>query len=119
MHGIQFYIRTHFTGTCITFHEDFQKLLDPLVLEVNLKIIWSCGVYETENQEPSNNNLRYSAYRSLNAWLYNKKMGGRTCLPSCLVNSVKEKYPDPDGNYTGFIPRSPVFKRKPKAKKRV
>ena len=102
-----------FTGECICSHEDFLKLLDPFVLQVNLKIIWSCGVYETETKEASNNNLRYSAYRSLHAWLdNNKKIGGRKALPSCIVSYVKLKYPDPDGQYTGFVPSSPVFKRK-------
>jgi hypothetical protein len=101
-----------FTGECICLHEDFLKLLDPFVLQINLKIIWSCGVYETETKEASNNNLRYSAYRSLNAWLGNKKMGGRKPLPSCVTSYVKLKYPDPEGQYTGFVASSPVFKRK-------
>ena len=55
-------------GQCITMHDDYQKIVDRLVLEINLKLMWSCGIYETETDELNNENLRYSAYRSLHLW---------------------------------------------------
>ena len=90
-------------------HGDFRKLLDPTVLEINLKLIWSCGVFETKDQEINNANYRYAAYRTIHLWLFAKKRSGRVVLPSCLVNCVRDMYPDV--NYVGFSERSPVFKR--------
>ena len=54
-------------GHCITEHMDFKKIIDRTVLEVNLKLLWSCGE-ETGDGELFNANLRYSAYRSLHVW---------------------------------------------------
>jgi hypothetical protein len=59
-------------------------------------------------------NLRYSAYRSTYLWLKKKKTKGksfREALPSCVVNYIRNLYPD--NLYTGFIAtKSPVFTRK-------
>ena len=44
--------------------------------------------------------------------LSTKKKCGRIPLPSCLVSFVRALYPDIDHQYTGFVQRSPVFKRK-------
>ena len=92
-------------GQCLSLHGDFKKIVDPLVLEMNLKLLWSCGVWETENQDINNVNFRYAAYRTLDLWM--NKNSARTPHPSCLVNSVREKYPDQDHHYTGFLDRSP------------
>ena len=86
------------------------------MLEVNLKLIWSCGVYETKDQTISNRNMRYSAYRSLNLWLNTKKKSGRVSLPSCIVNFVRDTYPDVNNEYTGYI-KSPIFTKKRLKKK--
>ena len=96
-----------FLGQCVSLHEDFKKIVDPLVLEMNLKLLWSCGVWETENQDINNVNFRYAAYRTLDLWLNSKSKVGRIPHPSCLVNSVREKYPDQENHYTGFLDRSP------------
>ena len=60
----------NFLGECITGHEMFHKLLDPMVLEVNLRLlyftesycliknifrsVWSAGVQDTQDKEISN-----------------------------------------------------------------
>ena len=107
-----------FAGVCLSSHSDFAKLIDDLVLEINLKLIWSCGVFETETQDLNFVNYRYAAYCALDMWLGGKKkMGrgvGRSPLPSCLVSAVREKYPDEDEHYTGFLDKSPVFKKRKK-----
>ena len=43
------------------------KIVDRTVLEINLKLMWSRGIYETD-KELTNANLRYSAYCSLDLW---------------------------------------------------
>ena len=75
-----------------------------------MKLLWESGVYETKDQAMNNDNYRYGCYRTLHIWLYGKKKGGRVCLPSCLVNYIRDLFPD--DNYTGFVNRSPIFKRK-------
>ena len=47
----------------------------------------------------------FLAYRSLFVWL--RREGSRSCLPSCVSREVKKKYPSP--NYTGDREKSPVF----------
>ena len=107
------------TGECLSHHRDFRKLIDPVVLEINLKLLWSHGVEETDDKELGHENYRYAAYSSIHLWLYGRKKTGRVVLPSCLVMGVHKVYPAPDGSYTGHSERSPVFKRsKKKSKKR-
>ena len=47
----------------------------------------------------------FLAYRSLFVWL--RREGSRSCLPSCVYREVKKKYPSP--KYTGYREKSPVF----------
>ena len=96
-------------GVCVISHEDFGKIINKTVLTLRLKSLWSSGVFETDTQELCNENLRYSGYRSLFLWLL--KEGSRSSLPSCVVKTLRNTYPDPNETYTGFVPKSPVFKR--------
>ena len=59
-----------FIGSCVIEHPDFEYLTYSKVLEVNLKFVWRTGFVDTPNQQINNNNLRYSAYRSLFEWLW-------------------------------------------------
>eukprot|EP00092_Neocalanus_flemingeri_P094459 GFUD01120132.1.p1 GENE.GFUD01120132.1~~GFUD01120132.1.p1 ORF type:complete len:192 (+),score=18.51 GFUD01120132.1:45-620(+) len=89
---------------CVTEHEDFKTIINKTVLTINLKTIWNTGAIDTDDTEISHKNLRYSAYRSLFIWLRNGKRKN-----SCVVNSVRQLYPDVA--YTGFCERSPVYKK--------
>ena len=55
---------------CIVNHKDFPTIINRQVLEINLKVLWSNGIVNTDEEEINENNLRYSAYRSLNVWLW-------------------------------------------------
>ena len=89
-------------GACITDDETFNLLLNPTVLEVNLRSVWSAGVIDTKDKEINNENLRYSAYRSIYLWLNKRRKfkKGRFPLPSCVVAAVRKKYPS--NLYKGF-----------------
>merc|ERR1712098_225079 len=91
-------------GMCVLDHEDFKILTHKVALEANLKSVWNAGINDTANQDISNVNLRYAAYRSLFGWLCKGKQRKslRSSLPSCVVSKVREMYPDPDAIYTGF-----------------
>ena len=83
------------TGECLIHHRDYKKLIEPVVLEINLKLLWSHGVEETDDKELGHENYRYAAYSSIHLWLYGRKKTGRVVLPSCLVMGVHKVYPAP------------------------
>jgi len=45
------------------------------------------------------------AYRAFVSWMKQGKRlgkGVRVVIPSCVVNCIRDKFPAPDGQYTGF-----------------
>ena len=55
--------------------------------------------------DPSNNGCwRYTAYRQYILWVWGK-LGrrNRKVIPSCIVRKIRDRFPDPNGNYTGFM----------------
>ena len=48
---------------------------------------------------------RHASYRQVIFWRYRRLgAGNRRVIPSCIVNRIRQAYPSPDGNYTGFRP---------------
>lgn len=55
--------------------------------------------------DPANNSSwRYTAYRQYIIWVWGK-LGyrNRKVVPSCVVWKIRDRFPDPTGNYTGFM----------------
>jgi hypothetical protein len=47
--------------------------------------------------------LRYSSYRMFVSWSHGHLGKGiRRVIPSCVVRTIRESYPEADGQYTGF-----------------
>lgn len=47
---------------------------------------------------------RFTAYRQYCLWAWGK-LGkhNRKVIPSCIVCRIRDRFPDPNGNYTGFL----------------
>ena len=47
---------------------------------------------------------RLNAYRNFTCWVHGKLgKGNRKIIPSCVVTCIRKEFPDPNGNYTGFL----------------
>ena len=51
----------------------------------------------------TNAKMRNTAYRQYILWYYGK-LGykNRRRIPSCIKWAIRQRYPEPDGNYTGY-----------------
>lgn len=55
-----------------------------------------------ENMKPEN--FRFHAYQNYIEYVHGHLgHGRRKVIPSCVVQHIRKRYPDPDGRYTGFV----------------
>uniref|UniRef100_A0AAV2K1X3 P2X purinoreceptor 7 intracellular domain-containing protein n=1 Tax=Knipowitschia caucasica TaxID=637954 RepID=A0AAV2K1X3_KNICA len=61
------------------------------------------GQFEGEHKKSKR--LRFVAYRSIVSWCWGQ-LGARirVVIPACAVLRIRQDFPDPDGQYVGFLP---------------
>ena len=88
-------------ASCLASGDKVKKLLDPDVLTVQICHRYATG--EDKNQlKPEN--FRYIAYRNVFFLLNGRTRAkmSRAPLPSCIIMKIREAFPDPNNQYTGF-----------------
>ena len=97
-------------ANCITVHGAFQQFVlheDALnLLRHNLLIYEKKAHNIGQLRSVANKSWRYLAYRQFWNWVNSwKKMGKnvRFPIPSCVVNCIREKWPDENNQYVGFL----------------
>ena len=88
-------------GTCVTSYEMFNTTwLDREVLQLAIRA--RCDI-RADEPNYSTQSYRKAAYRQYTLWKYgNLGRGNRKSLPPCVVTTIRQAYPAPDGNYMGF-----------------
>jgi len=88
----------------IWFYQDFSVLvLDEGVLHLARMYRRDLLVFDDEADIRKAN--RHAAYRQFVLWQHGRlTAGSRRVIPSCCVWAIRDRYPDPYGQYRGFLP---------------
>ena len=87
---------------CITDHPGFQfYCLDSRFLQ---NTYYLHKAFEHDDTRTSiNNRKRYTAFRNFTSWVHGRLgQHKRIPIPMCVTKKIRQKFPSPDGNYTGF-----------------
>ncbi|OCT62874.1 hypothetical protein XELAEV_18043965mg [Xenopus laevis] len=87
--------------TCITQVEELLQLISEEKILANS--YRNLGQVTDKQLQKVRRSMRRDAYRNFTSWTHGSLgPGNRIPEPSCVVNLIRGKYPDPDGNYMGF-----------------
>ena len=87
--------------TCVTSYVMFNTTcLDREVLQLAIRA--RCDI-RADEPDYSTQSYRKATYWQYTLWKYGKLgRGNRKILPSCVVTTIRQAYPAPNGNYMGF-----------------
>ena len=79
-----------------------QLVIDPNVLDIAMRYREDMMVLGNGR---NNENFRHAAYRQYVLWQHGRLgRGNRRVVPSCCVVAIRNRYPSPNGVYTGYRP---------------
>ncbi|KAK3096037.1 hypothetical protein FSP39_022265 [Pinctada imbricata] len=89
---------------CVSRTPDFQVVvLDEAVLRVSR--VYRQDVLAVGEGDDLAKENRHAGYRQFILWTYGRLgTGVRKAIPSCCVWAIRDRYPDPFGQYIGFVP---------------
>lgn len=92
---------------CVSTLPHFELyILDAAVLRLSLRI-WNDirAVQDAPDSGESLKQFRHAAHRQFVVWQYGALgPGHRVVIPSCCIWKIRDQYPDPHGQYTGYVP---------------
>lgn len=69
------------------------------------RCIWT-DIRAVPDAVESNRQFHYAAYRQFVVWQYGALgQGHRVVIPSCCVWTIHDRFPDPHGQYQGYVPQ--------------
>jgi len=89
---------------CITQSERFAFLvLDKTSLEI-AHVMYTMGRRCVPKKVLTKSDFRCLAYRQFLVWVFRFRLGSNTgyVIPSCVVNAIRQRYPEPSGLYKGY-----------------
>lgn len=97
--------------TCITMHDGFQATaMNEHVLSMSRGNLLQL-VVDPEKRAKLRSNApdshRHLSYVNFRSWVsYGRRLGkgNRVVTPACVVRKIREQWPEPSGDYTGFRP---------------
>lgn len=93
------------SGNCLSKCAEFSLLvLEPMVLNLANQYRNDIFVLDiNENMDDHNKSLRHAAYRQFTMWRCGYLgANNRKVIPSCCVWTIRDKFPNLAGNYTGY-----------------
>jgi hypothetical protein len=78
-------------------------VLDELTLRLQQYFRDDMLALNAANESDANKSFRHAAYRQYVLWVHGQlAQGDRRKIPACCVRMIRDKYPSPSGEYTGF-----------------
>ena len=89
---------------CFTEHPDFAIMaFNKTLLQTHRVTFDRTDQKAYVNSLPEHKRNHFVTYSTIIRWVYKRLGSGiREPLPVCVVQSIRDGHPDPEGNYTGY-----------------